>query len=40
MKEKITAQKLQDKLTKELPDYDYELAYGGQPLYYYIISVE
>lgn len=27
-------------LEKELPDLDYELVMGGQPLYYYIASVE
>ena len=27
-------------LEKLYPDYDIEIHYGGQPLYYYIISVE
>ncbi len=33
--EDLTAQ-----LEKQYPDYDVEVHYGGQPLYYYIISVE
>lgn len=33
--EELTAQ-----LEKQYPDYDVEVHYGGQPLYYYIISVE
>lgn len=31
---------LSAQLTKQHPDYDVEIHYGGQPLYYYIISVE
>lgn len=34
------AQKLVEKLTDKFEDCDFEIAYGGQPLYYYIISVE
>lgn len=31
---------LVNQLEKQYPDYDIEIHYGGQPLYYYIISVE
>ncbi len=31
---------LQTKLANKFKDCDFEVAYGGQPLYYYIISVE
>lgn len=34
------AQVLCDQLTERYPDCDVELNYGGQPIYYYIISVE
>lgn len=34
------AQKLSEKLEKEFPDTDFEVHYGGQPLYYYIVSAE
>ncbi len=34
------AEELVQQLEKQYPDYDVELHYGGQPLYYYIISVE
>lgn len=34
------AVELEEKLLEHFPDCDFELAYGGQPLYYYIISVE
>ncbi len=34
------AQKLCDDLTVEYPDCDVELQLGGQPIYYYVISVE
>ncbi len=38
--EKDDAQKLENTLAKKFEDCDFEIAYGGQPLYYYIISVE
>ncbi|MDO5026279.1 MAG: DAK2 domain-containing protein [Tissierellia bacterium] len=38
--EEDQAQKLLDLLEIQLPDLDYELVMGGQPLYYYIASVE
>ena len=31
---------LVNQLEKQYPDYDIEIHYGGQPLYYYIISLE
>ena len=34
------AQSLVDALSEKYPDYDVDLKYGGQPIYYYIISVE
>ncbi len=34
------AQKLSDALTEKYPDCDVELQFGGQPIYYYVISVE
>lgn len=34
------AEKLKDNLSKEYPNMDIEVTYGGQPLYYYIISIE
>jgi DAK2 domain fusion protein YloV len=34
------AEMLKEELEKSYPDMDIELTYGGQPLYYYIISVE
>ncbi|MCC5911982.1 MAG: DAK2 domain-containing protein [Clostridiaceae bacterium] len=34
------ANKLVEQLEEDFPDYDVELYYGGQPLYYYIFSVE
>lgn len=34
------AAKLQEELEKEYPSIDIEIYYGGQPLYYYIASVE
>lgn len=34
------AETLNDKVTKEFPDCDVQTNYGGQPIYYYIISVE
>lgn len=34
------AEALHERLAKEYPDCDVELNYGGQPIYYYIISVE
>ena len=37
---KEDAQKLVDDLSKKYEDVEVELVYGGQPLYYYLISVE
>ena len=34
------AQKLSDALAEKYPDCDVELQFGGQPIYYYVISVE
>lgn len=34
------ANKLAELLEEELEDYDIEVVYGGQPLYYYIFSIE
>ena len=34
------ANKLRDELEEKFEDIDIELYYGGQPLYYYLISVE
>lgn len=34
------AQKLSERLSEKYPDCDIELQYGGQPIYYYIISAE
>ncbi len=34
------AEELCDKLTEEYPDCDVSVQYGGQPVYYYIISAE
>ncbi len=34
------AEKLAEKLEEEYPDCDVEVNYGGQPIYYYVISVE
>lgn len=34
------AQSLVDSLSEKYPDFDVDLKYGGQPIYYYIISVE
>lgn len=36
----IDAKKLSDKVAKKYEDIEVELVYGGQPLYYYLISVE
>ncbi len=38
--EEETAEELCDKLTEEYPDCDVSVQYGGQPVYYYIISAE
>ncbi len=38
--EEEAAQRLADDLTEAYPDCEVELQYGGQPVYYYIISVE
>jgi DAK2 domain fusion protein YloV len=34
------ANELSDMVSKEFPDLDVELNYGGQPIYYYVLSVE
>ena len=34
------AKTLNDRLIQKFPDIEFELLYGGQPLYYYIISLE
>ena len=34
------AEALKEKIENSYPDCDVELNYGGQPIYYYIISVE
>lgn len=34
------AQKASDKLREKYPDCEVELYYGGQPVYYYIVSIE
>ncbi len=38
--EEEKAQELGEKLSEKFPDLDVEVNYGGQPIYYYIISVE
>ena len=38
--EESDAEDLQNKLQEKYPDIDIELSYGGQPLYYYILSLE
>ena len=44
MKEKIgwggAMRRLVEKLEEAYPDCDIELQMGGQPIYYYVISVE
>ena len=34
------ASALSDAITDKYPSVDVELQYGGQPIYYYVISVE
>jgi dihydroxyacetone kinase-like predicted kinase len=34
------AEKLVEALSQKYPDVDFELHYGGQPLYYYLVSIE
>jgi DAK2 domain fusion protein YloV len=36
----VTAQDLLNRLERAFPDTEFELYYGGQPLYYYMFSVE
>ena len=38
--EEAKAQELAKAIEEKLPDCDVELNYGGQPIYYYILSVE
>ncbi len=35
-----TAEELANQVTEEYPDLDIEVHYGGQPIYYYVLSVE
>ena len=37
---KEDAQQIQDKLEEKYPEIEIDLNYGGQPIYYYILSVE
>ena len=34
------AEKLSERVSEEFPDCDVSLYFGGQPIYYYIVSVE
>ena len=34
------ANELKDKVEEKYPDLEVELYYGGQPVYYYLVSVE
>ena len=34
------AQRLGEKLEERYPDFDVEVNDGGQPIYYYVVSVE
>ena len=34
------AQQLKDRVEERFPECDLELQYGGQPIYYYIVSIE
>ena len=34
------AEEISSRLEELYPDYDIEINYGGQPIYYYVISVE
>ena len=34
------AEELLEQIEKEFPDIEFELNYGGQPIYYYYISIE
>src|SRR5699024_7816080 len=34
------AEEVSSRLEELYPDYDIEINYGGQPIYYYVISVE
>lgn len=35
-----TAQALADQVSEAYPDCDVEVHFGGQPIYYYVVSVE
>ena len=35
-----TADEIAEKVEEEYPDVEVEVHYGGQPIYYYVISVE
>jgi dihydroxyacetone kinase-like predicted kinase len=38
--EEEQAQELADNIEQRYPDHEIELYFGGQPLYYFLISVE
>lgn len=38
--EEEDAEKLKEQIEEKFPDCDIELQYGGQPIYYYIVSAE
>ena len=38
--EEADAEEVSSRLEELYPDYDIEINYGGQPIYYYVISVE
>ena len=38
--EEASAEELAKQIEEAYPDADVELNYGGQPIYYYIVSVE
>ena len=38
--EEASAEQLKEDISKKYPKCDIELQYGGQPIYYYIVSVE
>lgn len=38
--EEVAAEAVVSKIEEKFPDVDVELQFGGQPVYYYIVSVE
>ena len=38
--EEAAANKLGEKVSEMFPDCDVEVHFGGQPIYYYVVSVE